>query len=541
MKLSHSYSAIKLFENCPLRYYRQRIVKDVVDKGSDASKHGERIHAFLENRLKGSDLPQEIERYEPLCAGVEKAARNGTLLIEHELVLTDELTPTGWWDADAWLRSKLDVLIVAGTSAVVLDWKGLALDTKIPTPAGWTTMGDIAVGDTVFDAAGKQCRVVGKSKIKNIGCYRITFDDTTTVVCDEEHLWKLRDGAVVGVKDLMGKKHSRQRYNPPRIAVADPLDMPEVALPIHPYVLGLWLADGNHSSGAISKPDPFVWQRIQECGYKVDMSTGGSKACPTRTVQGLRTALIATGLYKHKHIPPMFLRASFAQRIALLQGLMDGDGNANPTRKQAIFTTTDKRLSDDVCELLSSLGQRPLQSTTTQRGFGLTVTAYPVSFRPQRGINPFSLPRKADRVSPLWGPGQSDSRIAISVEEIPSVPTQCIAVDSEDHTFLCTERMVPTHNTGKRNLDSFQMELFAAQVFKHFPEVERVKTSLVWLKTLEMDTENYVRADANAIWAEVLKRIHRIEAAYDNAVWPARPSGLCKYCPCNHDCKFARK
>ena len=44
MRLSHSYSSIKLFENCPLRYYRQRIKKEVVDEGGEASKHGERIH-----------------------------------------------------------------------------------------------------------------------------------------------------------------------------------------------------------------------------------------------------------------------------------------------------------------------------------------------------------------------------------------------------------------------------------------------------------------------------------------------------------------
>jgi len=47
MKLSHSYSAIKLYENCPLRYFRQRIVKDVVDEGGEASKYGERIHEYL--------------------------------------------------------------------------------------------------------------------------------------------------------------------------------------------------------------------------------------------------------------------------------------------------------------------------------------------------------------------------------------------------------------------------------------------------------------------------------------------------------------
>lgn len=217
MRLSHSYSSIKLFENCPLRYYRQRIKKEVIDEGGEASKHGERIHTFLENRLKGSGLPAEVEQYEPLCKSVEKLATQGELHIEKELVLTENLTPTGWWDADAWLRSKLDVLVIIGNDAVVMDWK-----------------------------------------------------------------------------------------------------------------------------------------------------------------------------------------------------------------------------------------------------------------------------------------------------------------------------------TGKRNADQFQMQMFAAQVFKHYPDVVRVKTSLVWLKTMEMDTNSYNRVNVNPIWAEVMKRIQRIHDAYDHANWPAKPSGLCRFCPCRHDCDYAR-
>lgn len=217
MKLAHSYSAIKLYENCPLRYYRQRVVKDVVDQGGEASKHGERIHKFLEKRLaENAQLPQEAERYEPLCVSVEKIAKSGTLYVEKELVLTDELKPTGWWDTDAWLRSKLDVLVVVGDTAVVMDWK-----------------------------------------------------------------------------------------------------------------------------------------------------------------------------------------------------------------------------------------------------------------------------------------------------------------------------------TGKRRVDFFQMQLFAAQVFKHYPEVQMVKTSLVWLKTMQMDTEIYSRINANDLWQDILSRIQMIYKSADNDNWPAKPSGLCRYCPARHDCDYA--
>jgi len=217
MRLSHSYSAIKLYENCPLRYFRQRIVKDVIDEGGEASKYGERVHAFLESRLKGEDLPQEVAQYEILCLAVEKMAEGGELYIEKELVLTENLTPTGWWDADAWLRSKLDVLVIQGADAVVMDWK-----------------------------------------------------------------------------------------------------------------------------------------------------------------------------------------------------------------------------------------------------------------------------------------------------------------------------------TGKRNADRFQMQLFAAQVFKHFPDVVRVKTCLTWLKTLEMDTEVYNRVDINPVWAEIMKRIQRIHSSVEHDNWAARPSGLCRFCPARHDCDYAR-
>jgi len=124
IRLSHSYSAIKQFENCPQRYYRQRIRKDIKDEGGVASKHGERIHEMLERRLKDNeDLPQEAAHYEALCKGVEKLAQGGELHIEKELVLNANHEPTGWWSDDAWLRSKLDVLVIKGSDAVVMDWK----------------------------------------------------------------------------------------------------------------------------------------------------------------------------------------------------------------------------------------------------------------------------------------------------------------------------------------------------------------------------------------------------------------------------------
>jgi hypothetical protein len=123
-KLTHSYSSIKMYENCPKRYEYQRITKEVVDTGSEATKFGERVHADLENRLlRGYPLPQESSKHEQVCTTLQELTQHATLLAEQQLCLNENLTPTGWWDKDAWLRSILDVLIIKKDTAIVIDWK----------------------------------------------------------------------------------------------------------------------------------------------------------------------------------------------------------------------------------------------------------------------------------------------------------------------------------------------------------------------------------------------------------------------------------
>jgi hypothetical protein len=123
-QLAHSYSSLKLFDNCPKNYYHQRIEQSVKDSGNAVTAYGERIHKSLELRLgEGAMLGREAERYEALCASIEKIAANGVLTVEEEMTLNQSLEPTGWWDADAWLRSKIDVLVRYEQGAIVFDWK----------------------------------------------------------------------------------------------------------------------------------------------------------------------------------------------------------------------------------------------------------------------------------------------------------------------------------------------------------------------------------------------------------------------------------
>lgn len=139
---------------------------------------------------------------------------------------------------------------------------------------------------------------------------------------------------------------------------------------------------------------------------------------------------------------------------------MDTDGTWNTARDRAAFTTTDEALARQVFELLATLGQRPHLASVQRSGFGVTVTAYDVEFTPV-GIEPFRLPRKAAKVRAKKTPYWATRRVIVSVEPGPDVETACIGVDSYNHTYLCGDAMIPTHNTGKRAYSEVALQLAA--------------------------------------------------------------------------------
>ena len=121
MKLSHSYSAIKDYDNCPLAYQQKRVVKSFKDCQNQYSIHGERVHKAFENHVKlGEPLPPELEKFQPLLAKFSGMK----VQCEREVVLNEDLKPTTCWAPDAWLRGKLDLYVeINPTTAFVGDYK----------------------------------------------------------------------------------------------------------------------------------------------------------------------------------------------------------------------------------------------------------------------------------------------------------------------------------------------------------------------------------------------------------------------------------
>ena len=371
-----------------------------------------------------------------------------------------------------------------------VEGKALALDTAVPTPTGWTTMGQIKPGDQVFGGNGEPCRVTAVSPIY-LGntCHKLVFDDRTEIVADANHRWvtwsrlersrenkfnkRVKDGLNVGVLPTPSAKTTADiaqtiRHQTPGYAECNhaialaALDTAEAILMIDPYVLGAWLGDGTSTEAVLTVglEDQAHFQReFLKRGYPL-----GPRSVPTvfsignlervRNAKGqysengsFKCRLRSLGVLGDKHIPLSYLRASFCQRLDLLRGLMDTDGTCSE-RGQAELCFCNQRLADDATELIASLGIKVWQTASPAALHGRVVgTRYRICF--EAACQVFGMDRKAARVPAATSrAGETKCRFIHSADEVVSVAVRCIEVDSLDSLFLVTKSFIPTHNSS---------------------------------------------------------------------------------------------
>ncbi|WP_415125136.1 replicative DNA helicase [Microbacterium sp.] len=201
---------------------------------------------------------ERAEDYVPLQIAVDAAVEEIELARGRDGQMTG--IPTGFQGLDQ-LTNGLhagQMIIIAARPAM---GKALALDTPLPTPTGWTTMGAVRVGDELFDADGRPTRVVAATEVMTgRPCYEIEFSDGSTIIADAEHQWltetraSRRGGsatpAVVTTEQMFATltvgAEARANHS---VRNAGALQAPEADLPVAPYALGAWLGDG-HSAGA---------------------------------------------------------------------------------------------------------------------------------------------------------------------------------------------------------------------------------------------------------------------------------------------------
>ena len=487
-----------------------------------------------------TDAAEAIELVRSLVDAITPQTVAGSMLADHlysSIARFDEpnvAIPTPWTDLNriigGWRPGGLYVIGARPGAG-----KALALDTPIPTPTGWSTMGDLKPGDRVIGMDGKPCRVIAATDImEGRPCYEITFSDGETIIADAQHEWLTetrssrraatppsgyvyrrsspfsRDRRHLSerpsikttkeiARTLRTGSDSRVNHS---IPLAEPIELPESDLPIDPYVLGYWLGDGSKDhaqvTGRIDDTQHLI-EHLERIGYywrearrdgisrSIRISTVPIKAGGIRG-DSLATRLRLAGLLGNKHIPDAYLRASAVQRRAVLSGIIDSDGHVNKHGSVEIGLT-DANLAADVHELALSLGY--LAHMRTKRVAGRDEAhsvCYTIAFVPHD--NPATLPRKAERVR-MRTP-RAARRYITDVRLIDSVPVRCIQVDSADHMYLAGRRMIPTHNS-----------IFAIQAALHLAQQGPVAFNTLEMSTHEVNQR--IVAHAASVWLSHLQ------------------------------------
>jgi hypothetical protein len=339
--------------------------------------------------------------------------------------------------------------------------KDVALDTPLLTPSGWTTMGEIEVGDFVFDDKGKPTKVVAKSEVfYDHECFEVRTDDGASVIAGAGHEWPVRLRGLnqsrnfsqpwypgkTGTKPSGGIKLKTTKYlatrrsKRPQLAVAPALEFKgKVRLPINPYLLGVWLGDGHSASGRISQSNEdanWLIPEIEKLGYEVTNYPGRQSF----GVKGLSKQLRSLGVFKNKHIPEIYFRSNRENRLALLQGLIDTDGSVDP-EGSIEFCNTNPGLAIGVQLLARSLGVKASISESRAMLYGKDCgPRWRVSFYLKDAAR---LPRKAIRTRN----GTRTPHRYLTVTPVETVPTQCIQVEADSHSYLVGLGLMLTHNS----------------------------------------------------------------------------------------------
>lgn len=365
--------------------------------------------------------------------------------------------------------------------------KAQPLDSPILTPDGWVKMGDLEVGDRVISADGNPTIITGTFPQGKIDIWELTFSDGTKVECCSDHLWltitekdrnnrkwtkkvngvrtRYRNplgGSVKTTKEIVETLYTKRNRLNHTIPITKPVNFKEIETEIDPYLFGILLGDGCfRGKVSLTSADIEIIENISNILDEDEMYLSYQGRYDYNIVKADRKSKIRNkyiefikkiGLFNlksdEKYIPNIYKFNSVENRIKLLNGIMDADGCVS--KSNVTFSSTSKRLIDDVKELVQSLGgictdHSPYYPTYTYNGekrkgkisYRITLTMPP-------DINPFSLKRKMERVIPKSK--YKPTRYITSARIIGKKDAKCIMVDNPSRLYL-TNNYIVTHNT----------------------------------------------------------------------------------------------
>lgn len=373
-------------------------------------------------------------------------------------------------------RALLDHVVGAG--------KAQSLDSKLLTPNGWVSMGDIQVGDYVISQDGTPTLVEAIFPQGEKEIFKVTFSDGSSTECCDEHLWLTSNYRERSYSQRMMKLGKQWECGMPKVRqlseiretlIADhlgaknhsipmvqPVQFFEQEIPLDPYLAGALIGDGHIGDKAVSlsgMDDEVIYAislpegvRIRENGDTTRCKAWhfvGKTAGQNPILDAVRKLGLAGKLSHEKFVPDVYKFNTPEIRLAVLRGLMDTDGWVEKAGRTTAFTTVSRRLADDVSFLVQSFGgtvqettKRPSYTHNGEKREGRI--AYQLTIKMPAGINPFHIARKRDAVvdKSSYGP----VRYIVSVESVGMKPAQCIRVAHPSHLYV-TDDFIVTHNT----------------------------------------------------------------------------------------------
>lgn len=415
-----------------------------------------------------------------------------------------------WVDEFVTGVDSAQLLRCGGPNTAVLAPRGpLDCETPVATPHGWRPLHSIRVGDLVFAGSGEVTEVLATVDYPDTECWEVVMSDGTSVVCDDSHRWDVRRMGTdargewrtvtlqeirqfvtvgmsgnhrTGVTRLVRLAEDSEKpwldgrgYARYQVPIAGPVDYPEIDLPLDPYLLGVLIGDGALTTGTarFHKDDPDLVERVRASLPEDCVLVPASKRAGDwriRTVDGksvkrgwgevgnpvidaLKTLQLWGKRSAEKFIPRSYLQGSIAQRLALLQGLLDTDGTckAQTGFGGVSFGSSSEQLMADVAELVRSLGGLVTARKPYQAGYrkadGTRVEcqlSYRCGIRLPEGMHPFHSSRKAVRYR---GPssGRSNGGLMRSIVDIRPAgrrQVRCITVADSSEQFLVNDYLV---------------------------------------------------------------------------------------------------
>lgn len=120
-----SYSSIKTFDQCPKKYFHLKVAKDVKDDPGEAADYGTEVHTAAELFVKdGTPIPEKFAFIRPAVEALLKLPGDKHTELKLGVKRTEDgFEPCDFFHRSVWYRGIVDLLIVDGDRAWMIDYK----------------------------------------------------------------------------------------------------------------------------------------------------------------------------------------------------------------------------------------------------------------------------------------------------------------------------------------------------------------------------------------------------------------------------------